>query len=69
LDLSGFSKENSLAPNDFYYTLCNAAGLLLQGKTVEVFGTVYSGDQARVKGMEMVDLIRVFERIYGKNRF
>lgn len=69
MDLSDFSKGNSYAPNDFYYTLCNTAGLLLEGKTVKVFGTVYSGDQARVKGMEMVDLIRVFERIYGKNRF
>lgn len=69
MDLNKFPMFDEFAADDYYYTLCNAAGALLQGKTVKIYGTTYSGERARVKGMELVDIIRVLERTIGANRF
>ena len=67
MDLSKIPNANMYKENDGYYKLCNAAGALLQGQTVKIYGTTYSGDRARVMGMEMVDLIRVLNRTIGSD--
>ena len=65
MDSSKIPNYNRYTRDDGYYKLCDIAGALLQGQSVNVYGTVYSGDRARAKGMEMVDLIRVINRTIG----
>lgn len=52
---------------DFYVYLCNIAGSLLQGGPLELEGNTYVGDEARKKGMQIVDLIRVLD-VYFKSK-
>lgn len=52
---------------DFYVYLCNTAGSLLQGGPLELEGNTYVGDEARKKGMQIVDLIRVLD-VYFKSK-
>lgn len=48
---------------DFYYTLCNVAGTMLQGQTVNFFGQTFSGDEARHAGIELVKLVDEFNKM------
>ena len=52
---------------DFYICLCNIAGSLLQGGPLELEGKTYVGDEARKKGMQIIDLIRVLD-VYFENK-
>lgn len=52
---------------DFRIYLCDIAGSLLQGGPLELEGNTYVGDEARKKGMQIVDLIRVLD-IYFKSK-
>lgn len=65
MDLSKIPNYNRYTNDDGYYKLCDIAGALLQGESVDIYGTTYSGDRARAKGMEVVDLIRVLNRTIG----
>lgn len=48
---------------DLYYTLCNAAGAMLQGQTVTFFGQTYKGNEARHAGLKLVGLINEFQNL------
>lgn len=48
---------------DFYYTLCNVAGAMLQGQTVNFLGYTFSGDEARHAGIELVKLVDEFNKM------
>lgn len=48
---------------DFYYTLCNVAGAMLQGQTVNFLGQTFSGNEARHAGIKLVELINEFNKV------
>lgn len=50
---------------DMRIALCNAAGSLLQGGPTKIYGKTFVGDEARKKGMQIVDLIRVLDVYYA----
>lgn len=52
---------------DFRIYLCDIADSLLQGGPLELEGNTYVGDEARKKGMHIVDLIRVLD-VYFKRK-
>lgn len=62
---SCFEIENYKS-DDLYITLCNTAGALLQGKTVHVFNTTYSGNAARKQGIKLVGLINQLNKVMNK---
>lgn len=52
---------------DLRIYLCDIAGSLLQGGPLELEGNTYVGDEARKKGIQIVDLIRVLD-VYFKSK-
>ena len=52
---------------DLRIYLCDIAGSLLQGGPLELEVNTYVGDEARKKGMQIVDLIRVLD-VYFKGK-
>lgn len=52
---------------DMRIALCNTAGSLLQGGPTNVYGKTFVGDDARKKGMQIVDLIHVLD-VYFENK-
>ena len=52
---------------DLRILLCDIAGSLLQGGPLELEGKTYVGDEARKKGMQIIDLIRVLD-VYFENK-
>lgn len=53
---------------DFYYTLCNVAGAMLQGQTVTFLGQTYKGNEARHAGLKLVELINEFQNLMKHNK-
>lgn len=49
--------------------LCNTAGSLLQGGPKTVEGKTYIGNEARKKGIQMVDLIHVLNVYFKGKKF